>query len=344
MNVGIKNIMLFLAVFCFWLECIGRVQAFIEPHLTDPPFESIQLWDHLGAKGVKYGKWKSIKLNKYGFNDRDDYDKERKEHAIRILCLGDSITFGTFTPPYNWPNLLEKMLRDKGVDAEVINAAFPGNDYPQIIKRFETEYVQFKPDIVLIYKGFNSYMAKPASLAREKSPEVRNTWRQVLENSTFMKKLLNQEPADPYKRLIGIREEMKIHKVIENIQAEAFFSYKQDLEHLIDVCKTNKIKAVLTPFPTLVGENTKDVFIDYVYAALCWYPSLSPDAYIKGTALFNECTYEVAISNHLLYVDILKGLDRNKKYFWDNYHLTVEGARQVAKNYAEALEGPLRDQ
>ena len=88
------------------------------------------------------------------------------------MCLGDSVTFGTFTPPYNWPNFLEEIIRSKGIDVEVINASTPGNTYTQLVERFEEEYIEFKPDILLIYKDFRSGDILKSSASIEKIKSV----------------------------------------------------------------------------------------------------------------------------------------------------------------------------
>jgi len=89
----IKYIAKYLIIFCLVLEATAYLDSAISAFLTPPRFSSLQRRDALGVKGVKYGTWKSFKLNKYGFNDSDDYYMNHKKHAVRIMCIGDSIAF-----------------------------------------------------------------------------------------------------------------------------------------------------------------------------------------------------------------------------------------------------------
>ncbi len=334
MKIYIKNLLVYLILFCFSLECIARIDTYIRTHLRNSSLSAIQERDNMGLKGIGYGRWRGIKLNKYGFNDSDDYEKDKKTRAVRIMCLGDSVTFGVLTYPYNWPNFLEDMLKSKGIDAEVINAATPGVTYSQIVKRFEAEYIEFRPDILIIYKDFISYMAKPA----DSDPlNKKGVWGKISGKSMFIKRLFDKEPLDPYKRLLAQRKKMNIKKVDDDISERGIAEYKKDLERLIQVCKSNNITLVLAPYTILADESNKDKFINQVYACLCFYPSLNPGALIKGISIFNTVTYEVAKKEDVLYIDTSKGLERNETNFRDNLHLEVEGARRLAMNYSEVL-------
>ncbi len=83
-----------------------------------------------------------------------------KNRKIRILCLGDSFTFGSgANPEFSYPAQLQRMLNDKmpKKSFEVINLGSPGKnssllaqELPQIIKNY-------KPDIVLVMIGINDY-------------------------------------------------------------------------------------------------------------------------------------------------------------------------------------------
>jgi len=53
--------------------------------------------------------------------------------------------------------------------------------------------------------------------------------------------------------------------------------------------------------------------------------------------MFNSHIRGLAAEEGLMYIDIAKGVKRDKDYFIDDYHLTVRGAKQAARNYAEAL-------
>lgn len=76
----------------------------------------------------------------------------------RILCLGDSCTFfdGQTVPPYSV--VLEHLLGGDRV-VEVINAGVPGYTSYQGRVWFESELVEYAPDVVTVYYGWNDTWA-----------------------------------------------------------------------------------------------------------------------------------------------------------------------------------------
>lgn len=69
----------------------------------------------------------------------------------RIVCLGDSITWGfPWGPSVSWVT----MLKDH-VDAEFINKGINGNTTTDMLRRFERAVIDQKPTHVLIMGGIN---------------------------------------------------------------------------------------------------------------------------------------------------------------------------------------------
>ncbi len=73
---------------------------------------------------------------------------------IRIICIGDSCTFGAGIPYEDtYPNKLELLLKDLKLDAEVINAGVPNYSSLQGLRFFERDLLKLKPDIVIAEFG-----------------------------------------------------------------------------------------------------------------------------------------------------------------------------------------------
>jgi lysophospholipase L1-like esterase len=98
--------------------------------------------------------------------------------AVRILCLGDSVTFGFRVPlvfaarpgerhpgwlPY--PARLEKALREAnpGRDVEVIPLAVPGYSSHQGLAWLRRDIAELQPDLVTLLFGWNDISFRPAS-------------------------------------------------------------------------------------------------------------------------------------------------------------------------------------
>jgi lysophospholipase L1-like esterase len=70
---------------------------------------------------------------------------------LRIVCLGDSITYGwPWGPEVSWTTMLEK-----AIDAEIINRGIPGNTTSQMLERFDKAVLKNNPTHLIIMGGIN---------------------------------------------------------------------------------------------------------------------------------------------------------------------------------------------
>jgi hypothetical protein len=94
-----------------------------------------------------------IQINSKGLRDRE-YDYRKGEHTKRILCLGDSFTFGYgVSPEEAFPKVLERLLntdRARHTGWEVINAGVCGSGTAHQLRYFVREGYKYSPDIVLL--------------------------------------------------------------------------------------------------------------------------------------------------------------------------------------------------
>jgi lysophospholipase L1-like esterase len=100
-----------------------------------------------------------IKINSQGFRDKE-YKVTKDKNVFRILCLGDSSTFGLGVPIHDTyhallENRLNKELGQSGKKFEIINAGVPGYTSCQGLALYKYRGVKYTPDVVTFYFGFN---------------------------------------------------------------------------------------------------------------------------------------------------------------------------------------------
>ena len=80
--------------------------------------------------------------------------------SYMIYMLGGSTTYGlvTVTDDLTIPALLERRLRDDGLDVRVVNAGWPGASTLQERYRLEHDIVNRGPDMVIAYDGVNEWV------------------------------------------------------------------------------------------------------------------------------------------------------------------------------------------
>jgi lysophospholipase L1-like esterase len=82
--------------------------------------------------------------------------EELADSYPRIVCFGDSVTFGWNVDYKNsYPNLLEGLLREDYAKVKVINSGIGGNTVLEAYDRVENDVIGYNPHLVVINFGLN---------------------------------------------------------------------------------------------------------------------------------------------------------------------------------------------
>jgi hypothetical protein len=107
------------------------------------------------------GKWRgpeflvSVRINETGLRGKDL--RALKKNSFRILCLGDSFTFGTGTNDDDaYPAEMERLLQShyRFLDVQVLNAGVPGYGTDEELEFLKKFGAHLKPNLVTV--GFFS--------------------------------------------------------------------------------------------------------------------------------------------------------------------------------------------
>jgi lysophospholipase L1-like esterase len=93
--------------------------------------------------------------------------------VYRILCVGDSVTFGfNVDQPDPYPRRLEALLRERhpGKRIEVLNAGVPGWSWVQGLRFVEAYGLAMQPDLVIAAHGTNDQFWQAVITDRERLP------------------------------------------------------------------------------------------------------------------------------------------------------------------------------
>jgi lysophospholipase L1-like esterase len=100
----------------------------------------------------------TIQNNSEGFRGPERATRDASANVLRIVCIGDSVTFGfNVDQPDTYPHQLEDVLirRHPGHRFEVVNAGVPGWSWLQGLRFLELRGLALRPDIVVIAHGSN---------------------------------------------------------------------------------------------------------------------------------------------------------------------------------------------
>lgn len=94
-------------------------------------------------------------IDEFGFRGKG-FDPKRKSARLRIFCSGGSTTAcDSVDDNQTWPAVLERELKARGLDVEIINAGVQGWFSYQEYLRYEREIRHYQPDVVLLHQGWN---------------------------------------------------------------------------------------------------------------------------------------------------------------------------------------------
>lgn len=108
------------------------------------------LWQPMPAATVE-----GVVVNGLGFRG-PEYPIEPAPQ-LRIVVLGESTTFGMGVEEQDcWPRQLESLLRERGVEAQVLNFGVVGHTLAQGVELFQRYARRWRPDVVVAcYGGMN---------------------------------------------------------------------------------------------------------------------------------------------------------------------------------------------
>ncbi|MDX1650569.1 MAG: GDSL-type esterase/lipase family protein, partial [Myxococcota bacterium] len=108
------------------------------------------------APGVDYGHHSPdvdvrFRINAQGMRDDRDFAYAKPPGRQRILSLGDSFTAGyEVEADETFSAVLERTLRDRGLDVEVLNAGVSGFSTAEAYLYLERELWRYAPDVVVV--------------------------------------------------------------------------------------------------------------------------------------------------------------------------------------------------
>lgn len=219
---AIVNLIVVIAVILI-LEITCRVFSKSERQEYKPPFtydkESFYRlipnisMDYYGVK---------ININSFGFRG-EEFNLEKDRNTYRILCLGDSVTFGFRLPiEQTFPFLLCEGLNKDGTEGiyyEVLNGAVPGYCTLQEDKLLRAKGERISPDLVILNVVLNDIVMKKRTYLIKK----------FLASSAFFNFLERKHVQ--MKRLF-LREKFKLKRSEEEQEFANFYNleYNDSLE------------------------------------------------------------------------------------------------------------------
>jgi len=200
-----------------------------------------------------------IKINSDGFRDRE-YSIEKPNNTIRIIVLGDSVTFGWgINVSDTYPKVLEKMLNNDlntTINFEVLNFGVPGFNTLEEIHLLEKKGLKYNPDVVII-----GYVAGDAeNNTKLKTKEVFIEADKLFKERFYNQNHLSRIEENFYKNELTAR--LIRDDLIKNFNQNLESYVLKPLEHLKTLSQEKKIKKIIIVFLTDTYQIEKDRIVE----------------------------------------------------------------------------------
>lgn len=281
-------------------------------------------------------------VNAQGFAQREPVAVERRPGTLRVIAMGESTTQGHDVDTGNYPVYLRKLLKADGrgpSDVEVVNAGVAGWVSDQIALRAERELAAYRPDVVILYMGWNdfqsydpygppvseSYFQTAYGGARQVSDKLGLKSVELLSAAVSAARVRWTMPPAP-----------RAAKAEPGSLTETYKFFVVSLDRIVRAYRAND-PGVKIAICTLVGRwplETREEYAGQANGRTWWMKQheLTSEQAASALARFNELIREYARSHGLTLIDaaaVFAALDRARLQ-WDFAHMHAEGYELLA--------------
>lgn len=258
--------------------------------------------------------------------------------ALRILCLGESTTFGQPSDDDAdvWPAVLERLLREGASDrpVEVLNAAVPGFRIAQSRTRFTEKLAQLRPDIVIILHGATDLAAGgPSGSSKTTTTEAATDgfWTRQRDERSLAYNLLRSNTA-------AFFAEQYTSQRRDDIAPDGPMHFAAELRSLIADCRNHGADVHICTFPRAfdAAQSSRER-AHLAQSALFFNPRLSCAGLIRAYERYNDAIRESARVTGVPLIDLDRIIPRGRACFLDSVHFSKLGHAQVAETVANAI-------
>ncbi|MBI3450759.1 MAG: SGNH/GDSL hydrolase family protein [Acidobacteria bacterium] len=272
---------------------------------------------------------------------------EKPPGTYRVLCVGGSTTFGAgiVGDENTWPARLEAKLAAARPDlrVEVWNAGVPGYTTAENVIYLSLRLVDFRPDLVVFYEGYNDFKPNrhPGFRSdyahwrdREATPQ-----RSPLDRLRFyvkMKALADRLTADPSAEVSDVRSGEKL-KRFDTASEEGLAAFRRNLETMIAVARRAGADVAVATYAHPCTEANLAARPDLFSYLPGYLPNLTFLGVLDAFDRYNDAVRSVAASDHARLADAARAIPADPALFVDHVHFNARGAEQFAQVVVGAI-------
>lgn len=255
-----------------------------------------------------------------GLGRRKSLDALASDSTPKIVCLGDSLTFGMrVREAESFPSVLGRLIGEGPDSPCVLNAGITGHTSVQTLERVDRDALVFSPSIVVLWVGTNDGM-----LMRQPDPPAgpRSFDRAPLATKSALLTTLDALDPGMYLTSLFYRQDADKHELSPRVDLDTFHT---TYERLLSKLRTAGAHVVALSIPTVP---------DHFMHASRRTVELQRESHAKYNAVISE----LCDSHGVDLISSPKVLDADC-FLNDGLHLNEEGNARIAR----AVHDRLRD-
>jgi lysophospholipase L1-like esterase len=185
------------------------------------------------------------KINSKGYRERE-FSAEKNPDITRIICLGNSCTFGwNVNSEQTYPKVLEKLLNQNlpEPEFEVINAGMTGYSSYQGVRFLKREILGFHPDIIIFSYGWNDMCA---SEREDKDQRFPPQWILNLDDFLSRSRFYSFLKFEIMSLLKKLRQSQDEKKIVYRVSLK---DYQENLKELARIARDSGISVFFLSLP-----------------------------------------------------------------------------------------------
>ncbi|MFC1490641.1 SGNH/GDSL hydrolase family protein [Candidatus Latescibacterota bacterium] len=272
-------------------------------------------------------------INSHGFRGQELVN----DKTFRIVCLGDSVTFGQPGEKNTYPSVIQKELAkiDTPLPVEVINAGINGQSSSNMIFRI-SRIMKLKPDIILILAGWNDLFFENIEAYTDNRFPFGSYWDIESQENTrlHLLRLLSKKAGFTSRKSSPLSYSPK-----EFIP----FNFEYNLNRIIARIQRKQVKTAIITLPKLMPDDTEKI-TPTMLKKLILPEFIAQDdfeSFLKVYNSYNTIIKKTAEENGIPVFDAESTFGSQKRtrsvFFEDTCHLSSAGNTLLGKFIAKKI-------
>jgi len=274
-----------------------------------------------------------IRINRHGFRGPELV----KVKTSRVLCLGDSVTFGPMGEKTPYPYIAREILSKTNTSRpiEVINAGVGGHSSANMRFRIG-RLMRFKPDVVVIFSGWNDMFSDDFASYADLRGSVSSFWH------LDMQKNVRSYLVDA---IITAAERNKRRPIPVAYRPSEFvpFNFEYNLREIVSTVTARNVRAAIMTLPSLIP-NEQEALTPAMVKKVMFPQSIAAGDYDTFKTIYrayDAVIRRVAADTGSVLIDTAALFDDQKRprvpFFEDTCHLSPLGHKIAGTFVAERL-------